>query len=105
MDELGEDYPWIKSLMATLEGLTVPCHFSEIERRWADSRSLDKNNYSGERLPPEHLDEGSEGVRRNLESLGVFERMRDGRVNMPDLYRVGFRLGRKGGVRPVIRKS
>jgi len=25
---------------------------------------------------------------------------RDGRIDMPDLYRVGFGLGRKGGVKP-----
>lgn len=25
----------------------------------------------------------------------------DGRVNMPDVYRVGFGLGRKGGVKPI----
>jgi hypothetical protein len=29
--------------------------------------------------------------------------MKDGRINMPDLYRVGFGLGRRGGVKPMIR--
>ena len=101
--ELAEDYPWIVSLMKPLEGLTVPCPFSEIERRWSHSGVLDGKAFKGERLPPEHLEEGAEGVRRDLESLGIFERMRDQRVNMPDLYRVGFRLGRRGGVRPVAR--
>jgi hypothetical protein len=28
------------------------------------------------------------------------ETKKDGRVDMPDLYRVGFGLGRKGGVKP-----
>ncbi len=28
--------------------------------------------------------------------------MKDERVNMPDLYRVGFGLGRRGGVKPVV---
>ena len=31
--------------------------------------------------------------------------MRDGRINMPDLYRVGFGLGRKGGIKPALRSS
>jgi hypothetical protein len=28
---------------------------------------------------------------------GVFEEMQDNRINMPDLYRIDFGLGRKGG--------
>lgn len=36
-----------------------------------------------------------------LSELAFFETMKDGRVNLPDLYRVGFGLGRRGGVRPV----
>jgi hypothetical protein len=31
--------------------------------------------------------------------------MRDGRINMPDLYRVGFGLGRKGGVTPLYKEN
>ncbi len=102
IDELREDYPWIDYLMSPLESLTVPCEFSVIERRWNDDdRALDKSKYTENRLPPEHLENGPEGVRGDLESLGIFEHMKDGRVNMPDLYRVGFQLGRKGGVKPV----
>ena len=52
-------------------------------------------------LPPQHADRGSEGVRKDLERIGIFETMKDGRVNLPDLYRVGFGLGRRGGVPPI----
>jgi hypothetical protein len=40
-------------------------------------------------------------VRKDLEVLGIFLRMSDGRVNVPDVFRVGCGLGRRGGVRPV----
>ena len=53
------------------------------------------------KLPPSRIEEGPDGVRRDLESLGVFQRMRDGRVNVPDVFRVGYGLGRKGGVKPI----
>ncbi len=53
------------------------------------------------KLPPRRLDLGAEGVRRELEALGVFQRLLDGRVNIPDVYRVGYGLGRRGGVKPV----
>jgi hypothetical protein len=29
--------------------------------------------------------------------------MKDERLNMPDIYRIGFKLGRKGGIKPVPR--
>lgn len=37
----------------------------------------------------------------DLESLGVFRRLKDGRVDVPGVFRVGYGLGRRGGVRPV----
>lgn len=55
------------------------------------------------KLPPVHLDTGAKGVRLDLETLGVFERMTDGRVNLPDVYRVGYGIGRRGGVKAVAR--
>lgn len=58
-----------------------------------------------ERLPPEHYEKGWNGVRGDLGALGIFESMKDGRINMPDLYRVGFGLGRRGRVKPVISSS
>ena len=33
--------------------------------------------------------------------MGIFLRMRDYRINIPDVLRVGYGLGRKGGVKPV----
>ena len=53
------------------------------------------------KLPPCGIDEGAEGARRDLEALSIFQRMHDGRVNIPDVFRVGYGLGRRGGVRPV----
>ena len=47
------------------------------------------------RLPPSRMDEGAEGVRADLESLSFFHRMHDGRVNIPDVFRVGYGLGRR----------
>jgi len=34
-------------------------------------------------------------------SLGVFQPLYDGRVNIPNVFRVGCGLGRHGGVKPV----
>lgn len=47
------------------------------------------------------MEQGPDGVREDLEALGVFQRMHDGRVNIPDIFRVSYGLRRKGGVKPV----
>jgi len=99
--ELAEDYPWITELLDPLNGLTVPCEFNAVEARWQDRWRTRKPFVDGDQLPPEHGEEGPSGVRQDLEKLGVFQAMKDGRINMPDLYRVGFGLGRRGGVKPV----
>jgi hypothetical protein len=104
IDEVAEDYPWITELFKPLERLNVPCEFSDIEERWETTFSEGvKALQSKDRLPPQRLKEGWTGIRKDLERIGLFESLQDGRVNMPDLYRVGFKLGRKGGVKPVNR--
>ncbi|MBU4263469.1 MAG: hypothetical protein KKC76_16545 [Proteobacteria bacterium] len=105
VSELAEDYPWVRTLMEPLRGLTVPCSFDTVEQCWIAKFGESLVAMKSERLPPEHYENGWFGVREDLETLGIFESMKDSRVNMPDLYRVGFGLGRRGGVRPVIRSS
>ena len=58
---------------------------------------------AGVRLPPKHLASGPEGVRRDLEELGIFERMSNGRANIPDVYRAGYGIGRRGDVNAIRR--
>ena len=73
--------------------------------RWRKPGVLDRLTAEVEqnevKLPPSRIEDGSDGVRRDLEELGVFQRMSDDRVNVPDLFRVGYGLRRKGGVKPT----
>lgn len=105
VNELKEDYPWVDSLMKPLKGLVVPCAFHEVVDRWQRESALakiqERVETRKERLPPAHLEEGPNGVRKDLEELGIFVQMSDGRVNIPDVFRVGYGLGRKGGVKPI----
>ena len=104
VNELAEDYPWIRPMLRPLSGLTVPIAFKDILEKWKEAsphgpqHAITKNV-----LPPEHIEQGWEGVREDLLRLGVFEIRKDGRIDMPDLYRVGFGLGRRGGVKPKKR--
>lgn len=105
VQELQEDYPWVQTLMEPLSGKVVPCLFEEVAHAWKQADTLVKLQQSvaenREKLLPTRLDQGSDGVRHDLEELGIFHRMRDGRVNVPDVFRVGYGLGRRGGVRPI----
>ncbi|MGZ5621852.1 MAG: hypothetical protein ACXWFG_13390 [Methylobacter sp.] len=104
VNELKEDYRWIQLLITPLKGMSVPCHFDAIESSWKQHKIKDqlKNiEDEGVRLPPSRLELGYEGIKQDLVDLGIFQLMHDGRINMPDVYRVGYGLGRRGGVKPV----
>ncbi|MDD5276062.1 MAG: hypothetical protein PHR16_08270 [Methylovulum sp.] len=104
VEELKEDYRWIEILISPLKGMSVPCPFNAIESTWKQHDAMDKLKNiedAGVRLPPSRLELGYEGIKQDLVDLGIFEIMRDGRINMPDVYRVGYGLSRRGGVKPV----
>jgi len=104
VEELKEDYRWIEVLIGTLKGMNVPCDFEAIVDRWKQGsikEKLQSIDGEGVRLPPSRLEQGYEGIQKDLIVLGIFQPMLDGRINMPDVYRVGYGLRRKGGVMPV----
>ena len=103
--EFREDYPWVQQVLGSMQGMVVPCAFEEVEQRWAEREvlrrlALDMKN-AEVKLVPRHVDQGPSGVRKDLENMSIFQRLRDGRVNIPDVFRVGYGLGRRGGVKPV----
>ena len=101
--ELREDYPWVNALMQPLKGLIVPAAFESVRGLWDGViGQIQRRVQDGEeRLPPAHLEDGPDGLRFDLEQLGIFVRLTDGRVNVPDVFRVGYGLGRRGGVKPL----
>lgn len=104
----SEDYPWVHLLMDPLRGkVTVPCAPEEIANLWASSGVMKQlgdrlaHQNTAVKLPPRHLDEGSTGLFADLKDLGLIQPLSDGRIQMPDVYRIAFGLGRRGGVRPL----
>lgn len=100
--EMAEDYPWVRAFMKTLEGLNVPCDYAAIVGKWAESYPAGPSSAIMDRLPPQHATRGWDGIRDDLIRLGMFDVRKDDRIDMPDLYRVGFKLGRRGGVKPKL---
>lgn len=106
VDEMiQEDYPWVNALMNPIKGQSVPCPKADILETWKKSGTIESLpgailDRQVKLLPPSYM-LGGEGLLKDLKDLGVISFMSDGRVQMPDVYRVGFGLGRKGGVKPL----
>ena len=100
VQEMAEDYPWVPGVLTTLSGMNVPIDFDAVEAKWKEKFPGGAQSISTTHLPAQHVDRGWDGVREDLQRIGLLETKKDGRIDMPDLYRVGFGLGRKGGVKP-----
>jgi hypothetical protein len=100
VQEMAEDYPWVPDVLSALSGMNVPIEFDAVKEKWKEKFPTGAQHINAAHLPAQHVDRGWDGVREDLQRLGLLETKKDGRIDMPDLYRVGFGLGRKGGVKP-----
>lgn len=106
--EIKEDYPWVGPLLGALEGETVPLTTSELTAKWTESciKAALEAAQQKNRLPPRRYsnDPSRKGdvqaLVDDLVELAVLYRTEDNRINMPDIFRVGFGIKRKGGVKP-----
>jgi hypothetical protein len=83
--EIGEEYPLVKRLenLRDLQVMLDPAVVAE---------QLGKPTEIGEKEMP------GEAVMEELRRLGVLSVRRDGRIDVPDIYRYGYGIKRKGGV-------
>lgn len=100
VEQVAEDDPWVPEVMGPLRDRNVPADYEVIRQQWDGAFPMGPADLHSALLPPQHREKGWDGVRLDLERLGIFVTRKDKRVDMPDLYRVGFGLGRKGGVKP-----
>ena len=109
VDELREDHPWITTVLNDLKGLTVPCPPGQLMRRWRDRKTARRvrDSGGGSESPgvPIALETGTSETDERalldaLITLRVVEiRETTNKVNVPDIYRVAARIGRRGGIR------
>lgn len=116
--ELREDYPWIRQILEPLQGITVPATTEELYSRWREAGVVEairqaaaensaEDDATGPYLPPHALETPASGqceedalIEAAIE-IGVMNRTGDGRLNIPDLFRVAAGIGRRGGVRAI----
>lgn len=106
VQEIAEDYPWVTPLLEAAGGAVVPITAEELSGRWTSEHIRRMRKDSAKKLPPRRF--ASDPIRKgsmgalidDLVELAVLYRTKDGRLNIPDIFRVGFGIKRKGGVRP-----
>ena len=105
LQQLKEEYGWIEAVIEPLADQQLPCKESDLFTRWAAVDTATTISAPvGDLLEPIEFSEGdtnrSAAILRALLRIGVAERRADGRINIPDIYRVAARMLRKGGVPP-----
>jgi hypothetical protein len=108
IEELEEDHPWLQTLMSPFANrASVPMSEAIFDHDLSEAFGLIPADVPGllERLPKELRSQGVHGLITYLCQLGLLTQMKDERLNMPDIYRIGFKLGRKGGIKPAQRST
>lgn len=110
--EIGEDYPWVPDALNPLRGVVVPCEPSTVLWLWRQKKTVQAilSKYRGVKAPlelalAELLDLNEEESLQNaLAEIGVLEIRVNGKLNFPDIFRIGAGLKRRGGVPPQRRR-
>jgi len=106
VDQLHQEFPWIKGVLAPLAALLLPQPEQEVYSVWEQTGTVEALNADAKKsgyLPP-FLDADAASPAElftALETIGVLFRRKDDRLDMPDLFRVAARLLKKGGVAPL----
>jgi hypothetical protein len=108
VQEVTEDLPWVGLAVGALEGTQVPADLEMIVDRWTERSLSEQLSAQADRID---LDRDAAKVRTGprdpdnyrdlvdeLVDVGVMTRRTDGRIDLPDVYRIAFNIGRRGGV-------
>lgn len=109
VDQLVIEYQWVKRALAPLAGLTVPCAPDAIYDRWKESDTVrviinaasDKISGFLPPFPPRTKGDQLVMLASAMERLGLLSYRADGRVDIPDLFRVAAAMLKRGGTTPV----
>lgn len=111
IDQLNTEYPWIKRVLQPLAGLRVPAEPEVFFDAWIENATVEaavKIARKENALPPVSIDrpwktnlsDKEPDLAERLTKMGVLTSRPDGRYDMPDLFRIGAALLKKGGVTP-----
>lgn len=106
VDQLQQEFPWIKGVLAPLSGLLLPQSEEKVTEVWRKAKTLRQLKSDAENqnylppFPPKN-NNGERDLCIALERIGVMSRRNDDRIDMPDLFRVAAKLLKKGSITPT----
>jgi hypothetical protein len=102
LGELYEDYPWIKPALAALRRQFVPMEREQLLEIWEQKKVIEsiRNASTEPRYTPVKFLAGDElsALLSSMRDVGVMEERANGKINVPDIFRVEAGILRKGGV-------
>jgi len=108
VDQLHQEFPWIKGVLAPLAGLLLPQDDEQVFAVWRTAKTLDTAMEDAAvegYMPPVAATSTKRAQEPDLytalERIGVMMRGKVDRIDMPDLFRVAARLLKKGGTAPL----
>lgn len=109
VEELGEDYRWIVPALNTLKGHFVPMAVEELFDIWNNIGVIKQvvgDAFAEKWLAPIEFSSkrDAESLLKAMRSIGVIEVRANGKINVPDIFRVEAGIKRRGGV-SVPRKN
>lgn len=101
--ELREDYPWVNRPLEPLRRQFVPIPREELFALWESHRVMDRILEESERnkwLAPIdlYMNHDLNAVLDTMTRIAVMEERANGKINVPDIFRVEAEILRKGGV-------
>lgn len=107
MNELREDYPWVEPLLRLIN--EVPLAEEELAEAWESAKAFDKVESVATQadrpiwMPLRSTLDNAPLATQLVEALrliGVVERRTNGKIDVPDIFRVFAGIRRRGGVPP-----
>lgn len=103
LEELYEDYPWIKPALEALRRQFVPMERKQLLEIWEAEHVIDtirKNASLDAQATPVKFLSGDQpsALLSSMRDVGVMEERTNGKINVPDIFRVEAEIHRKGGV-------
>jgi hypothetical protein len=111
VDQLGIEYQWVKRALAPLAGLTVPCELSSVAARWEETNTVELIMQAAQDpelgflppFPPAAPGDKNELLANTMARIGLLSNRADGRIDIPDLFRVAANMLKRGGTTPTSR--
>ncbi|MDD2878068.1 MAG: hypothetical protein PHT60_13280 [Acidiphilium sp.] len=103
LEELYEDYPWIQPALEALRRQFVPMEREQLLDIWRDQRviaAILENAATAPKYTPVKFLAGEElsALLSAMRDVGVIEERANGKINVPDIFRVEAEILRRGGV-------